>query len=350
MKKFIVFLLFTCATCFFNVSVAQESKYEEDQSLNLNLNNSEDNLTAFIKARASLVEGEEVIFYAKGDIYGFVNGDRDKALMSFEMYNIARANKDENGGYVLLSREVGVYKDIRSGKILESFVNPYTQEKVEVVHVWNDPVNQKFTLKSEYGEWSMNHTSLGKDRICMNADIFLTYPSPLPVASYPKNSQDDMYEAAELFQFYFSRTDMNNPNLNSIPVEISWTRIGPWLPWMNMGQRPGNMVYHCTGYKLMGDDYDELPAAFIDYIKSTKPEFTNAPEVYSKPNETSWTYFKKINPIGEMNDEPNPGEAEKMKIEQRRQKTNLEKMDRKKIMQGAEIKRRDAMKEEDNDE
>ncbi|MEM9687281.1 MAG: DUF1838 family protein, partial [Bacteroidota bacterium] len=77
----------------------------------------------------------------------------------------------------------------------------------------------------------------------------------------------------------------------------SWTRIGPWLPWLKMGQRQGNMVYQAAGYKLMETDYDTMPAILRDYVMANKPEYRHAPTEYTSPNETSWTYFKKNNPI-----------------------------------------------------
>ncbi|MEM6699291.1 MAG: DUF1838 family protein [Bacteroidota bacterium] len=264
-------------------------------SLNLDLDRPEDNLLAFAKVRADL-EGEEMLYYASGTIYGFVAGERDKPLMGFEMYNIARLIEQEEG-YQLLTRELGFYKDLETGKILEEWENPYTGETVEVVQVWNDPVNQEFKLEGRFGKWGVNHTKLSDDLICMNADVFLIYPSPLKTADYPENSQSDNYEAAELFQFFFSEEDVNNPDLTSVPATISWTRIGPWLPWMKMGQRPGNMVYQTSGYKLAEKDYNSMPKDFRDYIMANKPEYRHAPDTFSRPNETSWTYFKKLNPL-----------------------------------------------------
>ncbi len=270
---------------------------KETPSLNLNLDDPVDNLTAFVKVRGSLKDSEEVIFYANGKIYGFVGGERDKPLMGFQMYNIGKYVKAGENSYTLLTNEVLLYTDLKTGEVLEKFENPYTKETVDVLHVWNSPVNQKHVLDGKYGKWGINHTKYGDDALCMNADVFLAYPSPLSVKDYPENSQSDLYEAAELFQFFFSEKDLNNPQKNSIDCTISWTRIGPWLPWLRMGQQPGNMVYQGAGYKLMEKDYDKMPALLREYVLANKPEYRNAPTEFSSPNETSWTYFKKQNPI-----------------------------------------------------
>lgn len=296
------FLSFVILLTLLNVSCSNTETKKADSSNSNNstnaffdLDDQSDNLEAFVKVRGSMDPEEEVIYYANGKIYGFVDGERDKPLLGYEMYNIARTIKAE-GGYDLLTNEVLLYTDLKTGEVLESFKNPYTEENVNVLHVWNSPVNQNFRLKGKYGDWGVNHNKYGKDKICMNADVFLAYPSPLKVADYPDNSQSDLYEAVELFQFFFSEEDLNNSNKPSTDVDISWTRIGPWLPWMNMGQRPGKLVYQGAGYKLSEKDYDAMPAILRDYVMANKPEYRHAPTEFTSPNETSWTYYKKMNP------------------------------------------------------
>lgn len=298
MKNFLILLLpllIFCTSC--KPTNSETADNTTTTSLNLDLDKAEDNLTAFVKVRGSLNDGEEVIYYANGKIYGFVEGERDKPLMGFEMYNIGKYVKTGENSYNLLTNEVLLYTDLKTGEVLEKFENPYTKETVDVLHVWNSPVNQKAVLEGKYGKWGVNYNKLGDDMICMNADIFLAYPSPLKMAEYPKNSQSDLYEAAELFQFFFSEKELNDPNDKSTECTISWTRLGPWLPWLEMGQRQGKMVYQGAGYKLMETDYDKMPKVLTDYVMKNKPEYRNAPKEYSSPNETSWTYFKKMNPV-----------------------------------------------------
>lgn len=291
---FYIFLILSCG----NSEPMDASKAEVvGSSLNLDLDKAEDNLTAFIKVRGSLDPNEEVIFYANGTIYGFVNGERDKPLMGYEMYNIGRVVKNAEHDYSLLTNEVLLYTDLKTGEVLETFENPYTGKSNDVLHVWNSPVNQSQKLNGKYGPWGVNHNKFGDDMICMNADIFLKYPSPLTTKEYPMNSQSDDYEASELFQFFFSEKDINNPDLNSVESTISWTRLGPWLPWMEMGQRQGLVVYQGAGYKLLEKDYDTMPKVLTDYVMKNQPKYRHAPTEFTEPNETSWTYFKKMNPV-----------------------------------------------------
>jgi len=38
---------------------------------------------------------------------------------------------------------------------------------------------------------------------------------------------------------------------------MNWTRTGPWLPWMRLGNKPGMLYY--TGHVLKVESFDELP-------------------------------------------------------------------------------------------
>ncbi|MCU0375178.1 MAG: DUF1838 domain-containing protein [Chitinophagaceae bacterium] len=111
----------------------------------LNLSEVKDNLDAYLKMRASLDTTEQPVFYASGKIYAYEPDKPWRHLYDFEMYNIARTQKmPGDSGYYLLTREMLVYKDPKTGEILKNWTNPWTGEVVEVLPVWNDPVNQTF--------------------------------------------------------------------------------------------------------------------------------------------------------------------------------------------------------------
>ncbi len=259
----------------------------------LNLANPTDNMTAYIKMRGSLDPNEEVVYYWKGLIYSFIPGERSIPLFEMEAYNIA-ITKPVEGGYEMLTREVALYRDLKTGEYLEKWYNPFIKDTVEVIHVWNDPVNQKFQLKSPRGDWGIPYMDQGNGRVSMFSDIFLLYPSPLPKAEYPENSRSDQYQAAELFQFFMDKADLDDPKKKSVYNEVGWTRLSDFLPWMRMADKPGYLVYQCRGYKIMGGAFEKLPAKLKQYVLDRHPEYAKAPATFISPNMTSWRYFKKV--------------------------------------------------------
>jgi len=256
----------------------------------LDLQNPADNMRAFMKARASL-DGADIVTWFTGNVHAWIPGGKFRPfLLAFEGYNVARG-VEVDGGWDLLTREAVFYKDPASGEILERWTNPWTNNEVKVVHVWNDPVNQRFRLQGPRGPWLVPVTGIG-DEVYFNVDVLLAYPSPLPRAQFPENSQDDLYQAAELFQFFASRRELEDPSGVNAACQVSWTRLAPWLPWMEMGDRAGQLVYHCRGRKL--DSWDDLPEHIRSHVETNDPKFKRAPESFSEPNETSWTYFRKL--------------------------------------------------------
>ncbi len=247
-----------------------------------------DFLTAYVKVRGSLDPKEETVVYDEGIIYTVLPNVPIKPIMKFQMYNISRFEKTDSG-YNLITREMLVYENLKTGEIINKWYNPVIKDTVEVMHVWNDPVNSQNFAK----DFSLPMMKLSNDRLCMYIDVPLFYPSALKKTEWPKNSRSDMYQAAELFQFFVSEKDVQNKKLKSVPFDIAWTRFSDFLPWMNMADAAGYLMYSSRGSKLKGG-YNDLPQNVKDFVAATNVTYQHAPTTYVKPNMTSWKYFKKL--------------------------------------------------------
>ncbi|WP_433346744.1 DUF1838 family protein [Microtetraspora malaysiensis] len=247
-----------------------------------------EDLVDMIRVRADLA-GSEVVLWWTGDVYGWTPDSGPHHIFGFEGVNVARAVAVE-GGYELLTREAAFYLDPRSREILGEWDNEFTGEHMDVLHVWNDPANQRWLADGPYGPFRVPRVRVGEN-VIFNTDVLLAYPSPLPVAEFPDNSGNDTYRAMELFQFFTRAADVDDPEVTDVPCTLSWTRVAPWLPWMRMADRPGSLVYHCRGAKLAG--WTEVPERTRNFVAEHGPQYAHAPEAWSAPNETSWTYFRK---------------------------------------------------------
>lgn len=247
----------------------------------------------FMRVRGD-ASGTDVVYYWTGTVYSFVPGEKKQELFKFEGFNVARTIIKEEG-FELLTREAAFYEDPKTGQIIETWTNPFTNKEVPVVQIWNDPVNQDISFPDEYLpyiEKFLPSTDLGEYR-CYNMDIFPFYPSPLAEDKYADYSQSDTYQAGEFFQFFVEREDLGKKKLTTIPTTISWTRISPWMPFMQMGDKPGNLIFVCRGMKL-NNGFAGLPEKLKTYVEKNHPEYKTAPTEWTEPNETSWTYFKKL--------------------------------------------------------
>lgn len=254
---------------------------------------------AFLATRGSTHPEDEVVYHWTGTIHASVpvaplaepERTHGEPLLRFEGYNIARFLPIEGTDQVrMLSREVGVYQDPATGTILDCWTNPWTGAEVPVVHVYNDPVNGTFG--------DVASRQLG-DQLVWSFEFSLAYPSPLPVDEFGPYSAGNTYQSTEVFDFVASLDAFDDPTTASVPATMTWTRVGQWLPWMQMGQRPGSLVYHAVGRKLPGG-WDDLPESLRTFVSDHAPAFSHAPAADDgSPNATTWSVFRDLVRAGE---------------------------------------------------
>ena len=102
----------------------------------LDYNDPYDNLYAFGKAWSGYEE--PVIGAFHGLMYGRVGGRRMVPLFGFTGTGTLLCQIADNGDLQRKSRETGYFTDLRTGDILEQWDNPWTGERVDVYHFYND--------------------------------------------------------------------------------------------------------------------------------------------------------------------------------------------------------------------
>lgn len=261
----------------------------------LDLSRPEDVIAANRKLHASTIDGKPVIYEFWGRTYARVPGEPDRLLFSFRAMNIRAAGTvvDEKGqkGYRMVSREVLFYQDPSTGDVLRRWRNPWTGKEVEVLHVANDPVNQRPAFPNTPrgpATWSgVSKNGLGT----LALEVPLFYPNPL--GGDHQQSVGGYYHAVEMFLFYYRDEELLDPARDTVNAQVGWTRLSPWLPWMEMGGRAGELYFHGTGLKLL--NFDQLSEVTRREIETNHPIFKTPPPLDdARPNETSWTYFKKV--------------------------------------------------------
>lgn len=253
----------------------------------LDLTTDAGSVEAMVKMRCSLDQKDDVILWWKGTVFAHLPQKAPSPLFGFEGYNICRAEKQPDGVWRLLTRELTFYRDLKTGKIIDQWDNPFTGEQNHVLQVANDPVN---TVLNPPGRPSVMPWLEAGDQLMLTLNIPLTYPNPLPPKDFPKQSSGEMYVGSEHFMFFVPRADIQNPALKQAATSYAWTRTGPWLPWMEMGQAPGNLLYIAQGNKKAS--ISELPADIQERVRTTYPEYATAPKEWVQPNMTSWTVYK----------------------------------------------------------
>ncbi|CAO3699105.1 unnamed protein product [Rhizopus stolonifer] len=203
--------------------------------------------------------------------------------------NVSRAQVEE-GKLKSQGRELTYYLDPITGEKLDKWDNPWTGEKdLPVVHIANDPIQMAIPAQIPL---DVRHNPFSKTSSVVS-EIPLFYPSPLADEKFKDFDPNRMYQAGEFFTFKCATNDLESQTTID-DVEVNWTRVSRFSPFMKMKDHQGYLVFHCTGYKLpQGSTSDDLHPLLAQEIK-THTNYATAPVEYdtNAKSVSSWSYFR----------------------------------------------------------
>jgi hypothetical protein len=273
----------------------------------LDLTTGPGNQLAYARIQSDIDFGKQKYFWFKGYVMGQRPAKRVQDLVGAQGFGVIRLNQREDGAIERICREIILYTDLRSNEVLEEWRNPFTRETVPVVHVDNDPFNylieEYFPMPPSFGGLNKNKKppkrvpfilpwSQNGDWLQMEMHIHLAYPNALQPDEWPRESSGEVAQVSEFFAHHVKAADMQNPKITSLDYRGVWNRITPWLPWMLMGQAPGNCQYAC----FMGTaDHpgDVLPRPVMDYAEKHYAKYFEAPTVWTPEGLSSLENYKR---------------------------------------------------------
>ena len=248
------------------------------------------------KIQCSTEDNSPQVFEWSGYGYSRVPGEPDRRIFGLLGMNVRQCGQvedpDKGTGYRLVSREIMLYLDPKTGEVLRTFNNPWTGAANEVIHVANDPVNQRpsFGVNADGSEKAFTYRDINGQYL-INYEIPLFYKNALG-GEYQKYVGGS-YHATEIFDFNGDVAELLDASQPVAYPVISWVRLAPWLPWMEMNGRAGMLYFNAMGRKLL--NYDQLSDLLKSEIAANYPEYVAPPPVDDpRRNETSWTYMKKV--------------------------------------------------------
>ncbi|MCU0761070.1 MAG: DUF1838 domain-containing protein [Steroidobacteraceae bacterium] len=258
----------------------------------------EDALLLNRKMTCSLEDGRPVIHWWKGTMMSRVPGERDRVLFNVQGMNIRQcgtfSDPQRGPGFRSVSREVMLYLDPITNEVVRRWRNPWTGEEVEVIHVANDPVNMRAPTyaRGADGKPATFRGTFVKDKAWTSGEAPLWYDNPL--AGEYQEYVGNRYLAMEMLNSFTDAKALLDPKVKTLPsVSISWARVSDWLPWMKMGGRSGMVVFTTVGKRV--GSVDELSEPLRSELRASYPAYLAPPPIDdARPNETSWTYIRKV--------------------------------------------------------
>lgn len=233
----------------------------------------EHNLHALVRLMASLDE-EDVPWYYDGTIYGIVGEEQPKALLRFEGLEVYHVYHLPDGEYELTGNTLSFFRDIEDGKMLETFENPYTGETNEVrPAVQGGGRGRGFNLSVRGVRFTpaidqmperplVLDWTFARDMVWLHNET--VYP---PGMTPPRMQRQSMFAPVAEFA---------DPLVRRLPTIFSSTVCMPWLPWMEMEDQPGHLLWHASGLKLRS--LDDLPDEYRARAERDYSEYLTAGE------------------------------------------------------------------------
>jgi hypothetical protein len=263
------------------------------------------NLEAFIRITGSADPSEEVLMHNHARVFSVIGDDEIvQPLFDMEGYKVRRSIRQPDGSYQVLQREVFVYLDLDTGRIIDEWDNPFNGECVKVDHLFNDPVNHRIGLvfprnynpgtperQVPPAPFVMPWSILGSQATFF-FDTNTKWKNVLDPRVWRRESTGDYVRVTESEWYTASLADIEDPEMRNVPYVGGWSRLGPWLPWMLMGGRPGHLRYRGKKTKLAS--VEQLNEPLRSYVK-LRPRFLHAPDAWSEPNESSLESYARRN-------------------------------------------------------
>lgn len=256
----------------------------------------DDQIAMFRKIQCSTRDLEPVVFHWSGRVWSRVPGEPDRHLWNVEGMNIRQCvtvdDPVRGRGVRMVSRELMFYLDPKTGAVLDEWQNPWTGKVNRIFHVANDPVNQRpiFPRGADGAPYRLP-LRVEDGRAFWNIEVPLFYENPLggDFQAFVGNQ----YHAMEIFNFVIDEKALTDPRTRNAKAAVSWVRLSGWMPFMEMGSRPGSLVFNATGQVVGG--IEALPKVIQDQIARRYPEYRVPPPADdARPNATTWTEFRKF--------------------------------------------------------
>jgi len=266
-------------------------------------------LEAFIKLTGDLDPTKETPGWFGGTVFGDTRRDRPlKPLFGVQGFGVVRTERQDDGSFRVFNRECAFYTDVKTGKFIDQWKNPYTKEMCDVKPIHNLTVNAHLIISEKVGtaiEMDFDGTLMEVplplgwdqfgDKLFSTFEVHTGFPSELTPEEWPRESAGKFLRIAEIFQRVASLAEVENRDSTSTDYSGCWTRVGPWLPWMRQGQADGSLLFRTFMTKL--ESVDQLPPDLKAITEERLPEYFQAPppETWGSKNDSSFSVYVREN-------------------------------------------------------
>ncbi len=185
-------------------------------------------------------------------------------LMAYEGIEYSYYRRVAEMEYRIHAHNLSYVRDIHTGAFLDTIENPLTGKTVKAMPtvLLHDPGTlaspKGFRNLSGTGQYSQPYRRFRIEDNLLKLDSVRTAPP-----DWPSTHMENSCQWTDLRYF-------ENSKITSLPVHFAGSYVFPYLPWLEMGDLPGNMLGFFDGRKL--NNAAEIPRDFLERTERLYPE------------------------------------------------------------------------------
>jgi hypothetical protein len=241
----------------------------------LDLSSKAGRLNAYMRMCGGIDE-KLAVGYLTGAYYGVVDGEVTP-LYGLLWAVLARYRKSATGGYAGVKVDQAYYTDLDTGKVFETWRNPYTGEDVKPIAYKSEPVlftiDEDLTIKNKAEPApGVAFDQTVQAPVVVGNDVWFT--EKISVTSRrPGAAKPTFY--TELATTHARRDELAARHNTRVRSDIHFTASVSWSAWLKMGDRPGNLLGNAEG--AYGAGISDLPEAWVEATLRNRPELVHDP-------------------------------------------------------------------------
>ena len=226
-------------------------------------------MLAYMKLVGSL-DDRLMIWWVEAVQHGMV-GKRSMPLFSIQVGRFQRFFRRANGTFALAMFELRYFTDLKTGRLLERFSNPYTGVINDVVHVGGRPIIVEYAPS---GRFFPTETG-APGRFCARlvpelSDVnrIQTYGTGVAEGSlrFPADPmQTDRGDTVVTGRW----SELADASTRTAPATLVYRHALNWQPWMRMDNHPGQINSWGRGSKLASPM--QLPKDYLAMARAIHP-------------------------------------------------------------------------------
>jgi hypothetical protein len=252
---------------------------------------------AHIKLRGSL--GDQWVWrHYWGDVFAVLPDKLPIPMFKFQGLIKAKWTNNGDGSHSEVLFDTSSFLDWKTEAILETFDNPISGQKNDVIQVWDGPNQTKYNVAGPVYPWTAKPPTepvvlpwrVEDGHVWLPEYAAFERPHPLDPKEWPEASSGKTTLSMISVTLSGSLAELQDSQL-SAPHDMRWSATRSWLPWLHLGQMPGQLLTVGTGRKISGPR--ALPAKMLEIIERQQPNYLTSDQPW-KETMSSWERYKKL--------------------------------------------------------